>query len=657
MAKLSLKLNGVLIKTLELQPGQEYTAGRSPDCDFPLDDHRGISRQHLKFFENSGVWCCESLSKFLHPKLGEENFDSLEMNESVSFSLFPYEFEFELEENEKPETENFAEPQANENPPEQALVPVGSPTNESHLDEPYSSDATAVGTIQLNTTLRICYPSSSDNETLKLEGEVWTAGREADCEIQLHNPKVSRRHFELTKNPSGHYITDLGSSNGTFLNGHRLPPHEPTRLNSGDLLKVLDIELHFEIKASNLPAVTAQPMNLPQVWLSQMPVGWPPPSEYEATQVGSIPTLENAGPQTWSQKVKNFDWKKNKVRVALGAMVPILIFALFSGSDPESKKSDLAKESKDNLNFENLSPEQKMAIKDSLGLAQNLYVQGKYSLCLAELAKLHETIPFYNNSKELESFCIQGHELTQRKLDNDRKEREKAMVEQKIVDIVDICSEKHKDQGTVSEIRNCLTEAIELDPEHPRVVELVQRAEDRKREKTLLAEQQKAAAQKRKQILSLLHVAQNYRKKGQLIKARSSYENFISKADGSLQSEKNQARRELASVSKNLKEKVSLLMEKCQVLGDAEKFKEAFYACDKAIQEDPSAKQAYELKDQYASVLRRKMKAIYQDAKLEESLGNLEAAKEKWKKIRSEDLESGDFHQKSTLKLRQYGAL
>lgn len=668
MAKLTLKLNGKILQTIELESGTDYYAGRASECDFPLEDYRGISRQHLKIFESDGVWYCESLSKFLHPKLGEENFESLGMNESVSFSLPPYEFEFETEAVSQEEPLESHGEGVKEN---HALVPFASSIeSSSSLDDDSespaeytqvggSSDATAVGSIQLSSTLRICYPSSSDNETLKLEGQVWTAGRESDCEIQLHNPKVSRKHFELTKNPEGYFVTDLGSSNGTYLNGQKLPPHEPTRMMSGDHLRVLDIELHFEVKASNLPAVTAQPLALAPPWVnhSMNALAIPGPYEYEATQLGHVPSLEESVPKTPIEKFKSFDWKKNKVRVAIGALIPVLLFSIFSEPEKKPQEDAAVAGANTNASFDNLSPEQKTAIKDSLGLARNLYVQGKYSLCLAELAKLHETIPFYDNSKELESFCIQGHELTQRKLDNDRKEREKAMVEQQIADITATCTEKYNNQGSVEEVRKCLAGAIELNPEHPKIIELIQRAEDRLREKELLAQRARERAQKRRSILNILELAQKYRDQGDLIKARSTYKRFISRADGSLSSQKSEAQRELASVSKTLEEKISLLMEKCRALGESEKYREAYQACDEAVKEDPSVKDAEALKEKYANTLRRQMKVLYQDAKLEESLGNLEAAKEKWKKIRAEDLESGSFYKKATIKLRQYGVI
>ena len=45
------------------------------------------------------------------------------------------------------------------------------------------------------------------------------AGRSDDCDIYFDDPKMSRQHFALETDGTDVYITDLESSNGTFVNG------------------------------------------------------------------------------------------------------------------------------------------------------------------------------------------------------------------------------------------------------------------------------------------------------------------------------------------------------------------------------------------------------------------------------------------------------
>ncbi|MHB8139831.1 MAG: FHA domain-containing protein [Vulcanimicrobiaceae bacterium] len=47
-------------------------------------------------------------------------------------------------------------------------------------------------------------------------------GRARDCDLVLGDPEVSRRHARFDSDGEVVYVGDAGSSNGTFLNGHRL---------------------------------------------------------------------------------------------------------------------------------------------------------------------------------------------------------------------------------------------------------------------------------------------------------------------------------------------------------------------------------------------------------------------------------------------------
>ena len=59
-------------------------------------------------------------------------------------------------------------------------------------------------------------------------------GRGRDCDIILDEHQVSRQHARLQQTPQGWTLTDLGSTNGTLVNGRRLMPHQPHALRPGD---------------------------------------------------------------------------------------------------------------------------------------------------------------------------------------------------------------------------------------------------------------------------------------------------------------------------------------------------------------------------------------------------------------------------------------
>lgn len=68
-------------------------------------------------------------------------------------------------------------------------------------------------------------------------------GRMSDCDVVVADPRASRRHAEI--NPVGHgfVISDLGSMNGTLVNGSRVREHP---LADGDEIRIGATVLHFE---------------------------------------------------------------------------------------------------------------------------------------------------------------------------------------------------------------------------------------------------------------------------------------------------------------------------------------------------------------------------------------------------------------------------
>jgi len=70
-----------------------------------------------------------------------------------------------------------------------------------------------------------------------------TIGRDPDCEVRLSEGAVSRRHAELRWSYAGYVLRDLGSSNGTFVNGVEIEDEAP--VEDGGLIEVGLVQLRF----------------------------------------------------------------------------------------------------------------------------------------------------------------------------------------------------------------------------------------------------------------------------------------------------------------------------------------------------------------------------------------------------------------------------
>ncbi|MFK7801349.1 MAG: FHA domain-containing protein [Anaerolineae bacterium] len=88
-------------------------------------------------------------------------------------------------------------------------------------------------------------------ETFELKSQTVIIGRDSTADIIINDPEVSRNHCRLILDRS-YYLQDLGSTNGTFIDGQRLGG-EPVRLANGQIIQLGSnvTLLHQEIETSD----------------------------------------------------------------------------------------------------------------------------------------------------------------------------------------------------------------------------------------------------------------------------------------------------------------------------------------------------------------------------------------------------------------------
>ncbi len=139
------------------------------------------------------------------------------------------------------------------------------------------------------------------NQVYDLNKDIITIGRDITNDITINDPEVSRHHLRFTRGAGGFTLEDLGSTNGTFVNGQRLTGAKP--LNNGDMIGLGEtVTLGYEMARGTAGAVVGQdvapvapqsPLRAPTAPISPQPYS---PYSPQAQQ-GQQPQSPYAQPQ------------------------------------------------------------------------------------------------------------------------------------------------------------------------------------------------------------------------------------------------------------------------------------------------------------------------------------------------------------------------
>ena len=97
----------------------------------------------------------------------------------------------------------------------------------------------------------------SASKAVKLAEGITTVGRQDDCQLRIASAQVSRKHCQLFEHKGHLLVKDLGSANGTFVNGQKVAPQRV--LEAGDELAIGPIRFRIEKLATAGAAAAARP--------------------------------------------------------------------------------------------------------------------------------------------------------------------------------------------------------------------------------------------------------------------------------------------------------------------------------------------------------------------------------------------------------------
>ena len=101
--------------------------------------------------------------------------------------------------------------------------------------------AEELGVVRETVTLTV------DGERHEIDKRRVVIGRSKECDIQLADPNISRRHAEVRQEGTAYWIVDLDSTNGVEVNGKRV---KRAKLRNGDTITLGETEITFERETS-----------------------------------------------------------------------------------------------------------------------------------------------------------------------------------------------------------------------------------------------------------------------------------------------------------------------------------------------------------------------------------------------------------------------
>lgn len=659
MARLKVFLDGQLSSQHELNPSRDFVAGRGESCDCVLRPERGISRQHFKIFQTEMGWEIESLSRFGELYVAGEKIERTLLVPGQMFSVPPYEFVFE-------ETAARGE----------VSVPSISPpdlhrnTNGTDAGNGTSGgdERTVVGAMPSNAILRLIDHRGNLVRTFGLEGFNWVAGREIGCTIFIDNSKISRKQFEIQKTEETYFIRDLGGTNGTLVNGRLIPNDQWTQLQSSDVLTVADWSLVFEIRDTEFeqrlaqvdpafrapvafssgppggggyfPSQSADPMNLPAMYLPQQPgqgMGG------VAAPVGGMMLLG-----------KNISWL-NPIRLVI-IVIGLLggLYYAVEGTGEEAGPAQVKVQS----SFDKLTTEKQQIVKQTYSLANEYYMTGRFSQAMQKLDELHAIIPAYEDSQQLLSYVKTAMDI---KADQEKlkaQEADEKKLRALVREILDKCKamvEKEIKTITLDRLEGCVQNALMHDPNNAEVDGMRQLVDKLVQDRAIAAATAAEHQKKVKAMEALWAKARATEKSKRPLTAIEQYSRVVNAPLPDPNNRKEKAQRRIASIEKDIRWRQSALIKAAEVEYAKGNRKGAIQMMKKAIRVNPGNPRVEERIVEIIAELRKDMQPIYHEGILEESVGEVDAARQKFTKILDTSVIGEEYYEKAKMKMKKYG--
>ena len=652
--------------------------GRAETCHIVLDD-MSVSREHAQLNYVDSKWIVKSDKRIMVNGIIEKEKElghgdiitiggcSLSVYGSVGGEQIENIVE-EAEEIERPDDFNQdeeIEDGTEENPVQDELeeeIESHEDKEESQESEEFDSgyemeeveeeDATRVAKGFLKVELDI-FGEHAPYDTYTIDKNEVIIGRDPEkCDIVLSDPEVSGIHAAVRKSQIDLHIEDLGSGNGTLLNGDRINQKE---MNNSDefVIGTTTFTVRIESDFVEDERLHLMPVEENQFIEIEEEIDFDPAEEMEGEEKEEDASLFGKIKDLFTKDAMRDTNKRKKILyILIGIFVVWILF-----DDPEKKtkvsNKKIKKESKIDQKEKKLTPEVLAVIDPSYQLALELFETGKYKDAIFELDKIFLKVSNYKKSRAL--YKASKDALRQLELMKKRERELKELLERnkKVKKILKKARQAIKERR-VEFAEQLFSEVVQLDPENIDVVQLRIELEHYKKEKEKKAVQKAAREAERRRQEKIIVVGKKFYSQKKWYLAILEFENII-------EQEKNMDKDLMDDVNKMLSESrgglnaiVKPLSKKAKSLIDGKDFKGAYESYLEILKHDPGNLEALNKTNEIKDELRLKSRKVYREAIISESLSLFEQAKEKFQEVQQISPVDSEYYKKSTEKLKNY---
>ena len=486
----------------------------------------------------------------------------------------------------------------------------------------------------------------------------------AKCQIVLNDPEVSSQHAVIKKNNVELTIEDLGSSNGTILNGNRI---KKSNLIAGDEFVIggVTFTVRYQSEFLSEESSNVMPVDAYQTVEVEEVVEVESDDVQEETSIDNLGGFTDTGPKEKSI-IKQIQKDPEMRKKALYALV-LLVAAWTFLDEPDkpapppkapkqANASDTKKEKekqKEKGKGKKISDEERQALSARYEIGKNHANNGRYREALEELNKVSAVDPNFTDS--LPSLIALSKEGLSKLEEVEKKriaEEQAAIKKKQIAELVKKAQEYTKDRR-VELASETFNEIAKIDPENMEVPKLKMELDDWQKEKARKELEEATKKKAREDKIEKIKPSKNLYVQKEWFKAISKLEDFLKIKDMDEDLTK-EATEMLRVCREEINNSVAPLQGKAKSLLEGQDLKGAYEIYQQILKIEPSNSEALNQVVDIKEQLTAKARKIYREAIISESLSLFQDAKEKFQEVQQISPVDSDYYKKASDKLKDY---